>query len=230
MKCLFIAISIFLINNAVAQSRIDPKFAGIDNSKCDSIRFLVYANVLETILGKKRPHSLVVIYNRQSDYYSISAENIYNVSKYITITDSLVIMDFENAIKQRYSFIPEIIIKDAESVSISDTEMLGYQSTYKTSRVFIQLLEPIETWESLKVAYSLLNSKMFPISNITMNKLKCFNNTNLTIPVKVIIKEEGRVLLKYFFIKCKFDINSNNFSFSRISSEEQYIFNPKCTN
>jgi len=230
MRFLFIGFCYFLVNNAFSQGKIDSKFVGLDNFKSDSIRFLVYSDVIDAVLGEEKPHSLVIVYDRQSDYFSVSERNLYNVSKFNTTTDSLIIIEFENRIKQRYSSIPELIIKDVDGVTKSNTEILGYQATYGSVRFFIELLEPIETWESLKVALSLRNPKIIPISDVTMNKLTCFNNPNLTIPVKVIVKDGDKLLLKYFFVKYKLELDSNKFLFSRISSEVQYIFKSTCIN
>jgi len=195
MRFLFIGVCYLLMNSAFSQAKIDPRFVGLDNFESDSIRFLVYSDVLNAILGPEEPHSLVIVYNKRSDYFSVSEENMYHVGKYSTITDSLILIEFENRLRQRYSSIPELLILDEESVANSNTEILSYQATYGSARIFIELLEPIETWESLKVALNLRKDKLIPISDITKNNLMCFSNPYLTIPVKVIVKDGDKLLL-----------------------------------
>src|ERR1700750_2651226 len=148
MRYLTVLILSFIINNSFAQIRIDPKFVSVDNAACDSIRFSIYNDIIDSLLGVQKPHSLLIVFNKQSDYFTVSDQNVYKVAKYATDVDSSIVAKFKEGIRKKYKYISDVIIADNESVVQSNVEKMEYQSTYGPSRFFIELLEPIETWES----------------------------------------------------------------------------------
>jgi len=182
-------------NIAHAQSN---KHTAYLNTYTDSLRFAVWANMIDTLSANVKLDGLMVAYEPGSEYYEINGENIVMTYLSKASIDSLVLASFTERLKNAHSDIKKVAIYSNSDYNISDAETLTQNIGTSYSIMYVKLFNPLETWEPVKLPVSIFNYDITEIDTVRKKMVLTSCNDRLTIPVRVIFSDGKRSSSCYY--------------------------------
>jgi hypothetical protein len=191
---LLFILCVVLVNTSIAQH---PKFVLKSNTIGDSIRYSVCLDIIDSLVSNKKIETLQILFDDKSDCYHANQENIVITSWDHTIVEPIILEHFVDKVKSKNYKVKRVYVKNKLDENFSTTEKLVSYSDIN-ELMSIEISDPLETWEPLKLPILFLDSCSEYIGQSIKDRYqKCFNN-HLSIPVKIISTINSKKYLSYY--------------------------------